>query len=231
MEQMRGRIVLDTVQEIADPKHTALLVIDIQNDNSAVDGFLAQHGRDISSARRIIPRVKQVLDDARRLGLLIVFLRVTESSDGSLESDPLLRRLRRWNPSDTLSGYAREGTWGNQVLDDLEPRPNERQIIKYRSSAFIGTPLDLLLKNRGIKAAVVVGLATEGCVETTVRDLDQYGYYPIVLRDCVASRRKELHDAALLVMSNRYDVILSEELLKVWHSAPSAGGPNRLQSD
>src|SRR5581483_9918079 len=103
-------------------------------------------------------------------------------------------------------------------LEDLEPRANERQILKYRSSSFIGTPLDLLLSASGIKSAVVAGIVTEGCVEATVRDLDQYGYYPVVLRDCVASRRKDIEDAALLVMSARYDVVTSKELLKVWRA-------------
>lgn len=76
-----------------------------------------------------------------------------------------------------------------------------------------------MLRNRGIRSAVVVGAVTEGCVETTVRDLEQYGYYPVVLRDCVSSRRQDLHEAALLVMSARYDVVSSEELLAIWRRA------------
>ena len=103
-------------------------------------------------------------------------------------------------------------------MDELEPRSNERQIIKYRRSSFIGTPLDLILRNRGVKAAVVVGLVTQSCVESTVRDLEQYGYYPVVLSDCVCSSRQDLHEAALLVMSATYDVVTSEELLKMWRS-------------
>ncbi len=222
MKKIGGRLVLDTLPEIAAPRHTALLVVDIQNDNCSPRGMAAVNGRDIARAREIIPNVKKVLEEARRLGLLIVFMRMTESRNGILESDPVLRRVEKTTESGDLADYLMEGTWGNEVLDELEPRPNERQMIKYRSSSFIGTPLDLLLKTNGIKAAVVVGVVTEGCVETTVRDLDQFGYYPVVLSDCVASRREDIHEAALLVMAHRYDVVKSAELLKIWRSASMA---------
>lgn len=59
-----------------------------------------------------------------------------------------------------------------------------------------------------------MGLVTEGCVESTARDLLAYGYYPVILRDCVTSSRPDLHDAALLVMNAYYDVITSEELFE-----------------
>jgi nicotinamidase-related amidase len=219
MKRIHDRLVLETLEEIADPKHTAVLVIDVQNDSASPKGFLASKGVDISMARKTIPRIKTILEEARRLKLLIIFMRMTRSKDGSLEAAPRLRLLEKGVHTRGGTEYEREGTWGNEVLDELEPRPNERQFIKHLSSSFIGTPLDSILRNRGIKTAVVVGSVTEGCVETTVRDLEQYGYYPVVLRDCVSSRRQDLHDAALLVMSARYDVVNSEELLRLWRSA------------
>ena len=219
MKEIQGILVLETLEEIADPKHTALLVIDVQNDNSSPKGILASNGRDISWVREAMPRIKMVLDEARRLGLLVIFMRKTRSRDGSYESGPRLRTTDRSTHSGGVAEYEMEGTWGNEVLDELEPRPDERQLIKYRSSSFIGTTLDLILRNKGIRAAVVVGLVTEGCVESTVRDVEQYGYYPVVLSDCICSSHQDLHEASLLVMSARYDVVTSEELLKVWRSA------------
>ena len=218
MKEILGTVVLETLEEVADPKHTALLVVDVQNDNASPKGILASNGRDISWVRKLIPGIKMVLNEARELGLLVIFMRVTRSRDGSYETGLTWRTRERSAHAAGLAEYEMEGTWGNEVLDELEPRSNEHQIIKYRSSAFIGTPLDFVLRNRGIKAAVVVGLVTESCVESTVRDLDQYGYYPVVLSDCVGSSRQNLHEAALLVMSAKYDVVTSEELLKVWRS-------------
>lgn len=216
MKKISGTLVCETIEEIVDPRHTAVLVIDVQNDNASPKGFLASKGIDISLTRETIPRIKSVLDEARRLGVSIFFMRVTRSSDGSVESAPRLRMLEKGVFTAGDVPYEREGTWGHEVLEELEPRPNERQIIKFVSSAFFGTPLDIMLKKQLIQSAVVVGLATEGCVEMTVRDLEQYGYYPVVLKDCVSSRYRDLHDAALFVMSRRYDVIAAEELLNIW---------------
>lgn len=220
MKVVRGTEVLETIEEIVDPKHTALLVIDIQNDNSSPKGVLASKGGDISWARRSVARVKTVLEEARRLGLVVIFTKQAFVRDGSLESGTLLRMLHRkgWQAVAEREEYELEGTWGSEVLDELEPRPGERQIVKYRSSSFIGTALDFVLKSRGIKTTVIVGMVTEGCVESTVRDANQYDYYPVVLSDCVWSGRQDLHEAALLVMSARYDVMPSDELLKVWRS-------------
>ncbi|MBI2957241.1 MAG: cysteine hydrolase [Chloroflexi bacterium] len=219
MKNIRGTLVLDTLEEITDPKRTALLVIDVQNDNSSPKGMLASKGRDISWVRKTLPSIKTVLEEARRLGLFIIFTRTTRSKDGTHESGPLLRRRGRSAHGAGLAEYEVEGTWGNEVLDELEPRPSERQVIKYRSSAFIGTTLDIILRNNGIKSAVVVGLVTEGCVESTVRDLIDHGYYAVLLSDCVCSSNQEMHKASLLVAATRCDVIPSTELLKTWRSA------------
>jgi nicotinamidase-related amidase len=216
MKKIYGKIVLETLAEIADPQHTALLVIDVQNDCASPTGYLASAGVDISATRHTIPRIKAVLAEARRLNLLIVFMRMTRSRDGSLEAAPRLRMREKSVITRGETEYAKEGTWGNEVLAELDPRPGECQLVKYLSSSFMGTPLDSMLRNRGIRSAVVVGTVTEGCVETTVRDLEQYGYYPVVLGDCCSSRRQDLHAAALLVMSARYDVTTAEELFAVW---------------
>ncbi len=231
MREIMGRVILEGLEEIADPKHTAFVVIDVQNDSFSPKGFVGSRGGDISWQREVVSRIKMVLEEARQLGILTIFTIMVGSKDAKLETAPGLvkkeRSVRLWMdhlkiPEESVSHLAMyaEGTWGADVLDELEPRPNERVIVKYRSSAFLGTPLDFIFKNMNIKSAVVVGSVTQGCVETTVRDLEQYGYYPVVLSDCVCSSRRDLHDAALLVMSVRYDVVTSEELLKVWRNDP-----------
>lgn len=215
MKVLKGKIVYDRIEEIVDPKHSALLVIDIQNDLGP-RGFLAKNGRDIGWVSKILPNVKAVLAEARRRQMLIVFASYAVSKDGTAESSPQLRFMSKIAHIKGAEDYVVEGTWGCDVLDDLERCPNEPWIVKYRSSAFLGTRLDFILKNRKIETAIVTGLVTEGCVESTVRDLQDYGYYPVVLRDCVTSSRSDLHEAALLVMSARYDVIESDELFEAW---------------
>lgn len=215
MKEIGGKMIYDTIEELVDPKHTALLVVDIQNDHGP-NGFLAKKGRDISWVLKILPNVKKVIADARRRGMLIIFTSNTLSKDQRAESPAQLRFMSKSaHLMEGLVGYELEDSWGNEVLEELERKPNEPWIIKYRSSSFHGTRLDFVLKNSKIETAVVVGLVTEGCVESTVRDLVGYGYYPVLLRDCVTSSRQDLHDAALLIMSSRYDVITSEQFFQV----------------
>ena len=219
MKEIQGKLILETLEEIANPKHTALLVIDIQNDNSSPKGFMASKGRDISFIREAIPRIKLVLEEARRLGLLVIFVRMTRTKDGRYETASMVRVREKSAFLKDTPEYEIEGTWGHEDLDELEPKPNEMQDNNHDHSAFMGTPLNLLLMSRDIRTVAIVGLRTDVCVETTVRDVAQYGYYPVVLRDCVSSSRPDLHEAALLVMSDQYDVITSEEFLEVLRSA------------
>ena len=217
MQKIMGKRVCETIGEIVEPAHTVLLVIDIQNDHGLA-GVLARSGRDVSWAMRIVPPVKKVLAEARRRGMLVVFTSMTISRDGRAEAAPLLRMLNKFSHRlDGDAGYELEGTWGNEPLDELERRPDEPWIVKFRSSAFHGTSLEHILKSSGIKSAIVVGLVTEGCVDATTRDVLGYGYYPVLLRDCLTSARPELHDAALKIQSARYDVITSDELLGLWN--------------
>ena len=90
---------------------------------------------------------------------------------------------------------------------------------KYRSSGFWGTNLDMLLRSNGIKSIVVTGATTEGCVESTARDGLFNDYYVIVPEDCVASDDAAQHDASLLLMRHRFDVVPSGEILGRWAAA------------
>jgi nicotinamidase-related amidase len=216
MKIINGIEVLESIEEIVNPKHSAFLVVDIQNDNAGVDGSMAKAGRDVTFIRSLLPNIQAALAAARQLNMMVVFLRNTRSKDGSHEAGPVQRARLKSAHSLGLEFYETEGTWGHEVLAELAPRPSERQIIKYRPSGFVGTPLDLILRNRGIKSVIVVGLVTESCVEGTVRDAYQLGYYPVILSDGVGSPRQELHKAAMAIMKAKYDVISSEQLLKLW---------------
>ena len=212
MKEIWGKMVYETIEEIADPAHTALLVVDIQNDHGP-QGCLDKNGQDISWVSDMLPNVKRVLAAARERKMLTLFTSNTISRDLRAESPAQIRLLSKASHVKGTNGYEVEDTWGHAVLEELERRPDEPWIVKYRSSAFHGTRLDLILANSGIETVVVMGLITEGCVESTVRDVLGYGYYPVILRDCVTSSRRDLHDAALLVMSARYDAITADEFM------------------
>jgi len=118
--------------------------------------------------------------------------------------------------------YTVEGTEGQQIIPELAPKPGDVVVRKYRSSGFWGTNLDMLLRSNGIKSIVITGATTEGCVESTARDGLFNDYYVIVPEDCVASDDPAQHDASLLLMRHRFDVVPSSEILEMWSGAASA---------
>jgi nicotinamidase-related amidase len=98
----------------------------------------------------------------------------------------------------------------------LEPQDGELVVKKYRSSAFWGTNLGLLLRSNGIKSVVVSGCTTEGCVESTARDAMFSDYYVVLAADAVGSDDRKQHDASMYLMAHRFDLATSEDIRKHW---------------
>ena len=110
--------------------------------------------------------------------------------------------------------YTLDGSEGQEVIAELEPRPGEARVKKHRPSSFHETELDGLLRDRGIETVVVLGTITQGCVLATTLDASFHDYYVVLAEDCVQSFSKRLHDVALEFMSSRYDVVPSAVIVK-----------------
>src|SRR5690606_417306 len=95
----------------------------------------------------------------------------------------------------------------------LAPGPNDCVVDKFRPDGFIGTPLDLLLRARGIQTVVLLGTTTEGCVESTVRAAAYHDDYIVVAGDAVASPQQRLHDNSLEFFKARYPLHSVEEII------------------
>jgi nicotinamidase-related amidase len=115
--------------------------------------------------------------------------------------------------------YTEDGSWGQEFVAELSPGEGELVIKKFRSSGFVGTPLDLLLRSNGIETIVICGCTTEGCVESTARDGMFLDYYVVVVPDCVESDTREQHEASLTLMRARFDMLPSPEIRQVWDGA------------
>jgi nicotinamidase-related amidase len=92
-------------------------------------------------------------------------------------------------------------------------------VRKYRSSAFWGTNLELLLRSNGIRTVVIGGCTTEGCVESTARDAMFNDLYVVIAADGVASDDREQHEASMLLMQHRFDIATAGEIADVWATA------------
>jgi nicotinamidase-related amidase len=210
MKLAYGKEIPSSTGELVDPKHTALLIIDVQND------YAKRNGRMLFP--QLVKNLETLLEAARRNGVLTIFIQDTLLRERLSDSPAWIRHYMlgeaKKDPTE-ISADTLDGSVGQQVIDELHPQQNEVTIKKFRSSAFVGTGLDLVLRSNNVRSVIVTGLFTEGCVESTCRDASNE-YFVVLAEDCVDSDRKELHDACMKVMRYRYDVLPSKEILGAW---------------
>jgi nicotinamidase-related amidase len=211
--------VLQTLEERVRPEHTALLVIDMQNDYASPGGATEINGANLPACRAIIPAMAKLVETARRAGAWIIFTKYTVGPGvAGLSGAELLRRGLIFK--DDVSTI--RGSWGHDLIPELSYVPEVDLVVdKRRPSSFVGTDLDVCLRSRGIKTLVVTGVATSGCVESTVRDAVGFDYYVAVVEDCVAApSSQENHDRAVASMRAhiRYNdgVVPSQRLNAIW---------------
>ncbi len=218
MKRVIGVDVLTTVEELAAPDRTAVLVIDVQNACfSSVAGFEgngAGGDAEIANMTPIIPRIGRLLAAARERGVLIAYTEfIHRNKLGVTLMDGPNNYCVRDNPDqpDVV-----EGSWEARTVDELEPQDGDVIIGKSRGSAFYDTPLDNILKARGIGTVLLTGVLSAGCVLFTAADAMHHGYYPLVVRDCVASYSLEAHRQALNWMDTQFPVFDLGTVLAAW---------------
>ena len=216
MIEAHGRRVFTTMEELVDPRHTALVVIDVQNDFCAEGGLMHEMGKDLSMMKPALGNLRRVLEGARAAKVLPIFIQNSWLPQHGVASGPWLRFMIVRYGMDPDRGCTVEGTWGGEILSEVAPAKSEIVVKKWRSNSFIGTNLDLVLRAHEIKTVVITGVVTQGCVESTAREASFRDYYVVVLEDCVATYDRDLHEASLKVMRTRVDVAPSEEVLRVW---------------
>ena len=209
--------LLTGLSEIVEPAHTAVLVIDMQNDFCAPGGHTeANLGKDVADCQAAVAPIERLVASARRAGAPVVWIKA--DYDRAYLSPPIhARQVARG----VAEAYCVSGTWG-AAFYRVSPADGDLVIEKHRHSAFIGTPLDRVLRDRGIRTVVVAGVQTHVCVESSLRDASARGYYVVVPGDCVGSFDRDLHDKTLRCVEMHFgDVVDSAELLARWRR----GGP------
>jgi ureidoacrylate peracid hydrolase len=175
-----------------DPARTAVLVVDMQNAFASKGGMFDLIGLDISGAKSAVAATKKVIEAARAAKLKVIYLLLSYAPDlsdsGGVDSPHWHKEsgliLMRKNPE--LKGkILTRGTWDEAVVDALKPTPTDIIIRKSRYSGFVGTNLDVVLKTYNIKYLVFTGIATNVCVESTLRDAFFREYWPIIVSDAV----------------------------------------------
>ncbi len=175
-----------------DLHRTAVIVVDMQNAFVSKGGMFDLFGWDISRARGVIANNKRLIDSARKVGCKIVFLKMSYEPDYSNSGGPESPNwhkevgmvMMRTHPQ-YWGKFVTEGTWDEEICAELELHPGDVVVRKQRYSGFSGTPLDAILKTYRIKYCIYTGVATNVCVESTLRDGYFLDYWPILVADAV----------------------------------------------
>lgn len=214
MTILRFGRVFSSNEEMLDPAHTALVVVDLQNDFAHPEGSFAKDGKNVSDITTMTPNLVQLVENARSAGAMVVWIMQTTLPFGLSDS-------AAWRDFKSRDGknpeYTLDGSWGQQLMGPLAANPGEPVVKKYRSSAFVGTDLNLILRAAGIETLVICGCVTEGCVESTVRSSTFHDFYTFVVEDCVASATSANHEASMTVMKSRYKVFPRAWYAKIWN--------------
>jgi ureidoacrylate peracid hydrolase len=207
---------LTTLREKVAVPHTALIVVDMQNDFCASDGFVAKGGRDVSHVQQMAKRLPELIEHARRAGVLVVFVRCAYSTeDNRYLSDVWLEQAaRRQGSGYTLAPVCQDGTRGGEYYGDVRPAAEDIIVTKHRYSAFHGTDLDMILRSHGVRTVVLTGVSTHVCVETTAREAFVRDYYTVVVADGSAAYSPQEHETALNLIDRFFGEITTIDHLR-----------------
>jgi len=214
--------ILRTLAEKVQPRHTALLVVDMQNDFCAQGGYLqrtrAESGRhpiQVDENAAIADRIGVLADEARRAGATVAWLRSVYDFKYLADAHVAMR---------DGEGCCMEGSWGADFFR-IHPRDGDIVVDKHTFSGFHETGLHAQLLARGIRTLVMTGVATNVCVDSTLRHGFFLGYHIVVAEDCVGSGNPVGHEGTLsTVRVNFGEVTTSAELLRLFgrHAAADA---------
>jgi len=173
-----------------DLAHSALVIIDMQRDFIEPGGFGESLGNNVALLSAIVPACQAVLHAWRRAGGLVVHTREAHRPD--LSDCPPAKR-QRGNPALRIGDLGPMGRIlvagepGNQIIPKLAPLPGEIVINKPGKGAFYATGLHATLQQAGISHLVFMGVTTEVCVQTSMREANDRGYDCLLLEDCTES--------------------------------------------
>jgi nicotinamidase-related amidase len=209
VDRFNGLEIPESLAEALDPARLALIVYDMQV------GVLRQ----IADGEAVLGNVKRVVAAARHSGVRTIFLRhyfLPSKLAGVFQ----LRQAKLWQHTDAAADtrpLIPHGSPGFELVEGLDPGPDEAVVDKITMSAFEGTPLDIILRDCGVSSYLIVGVAMEVGIEPTVRHSADLGYIPIVVRDACGAGNKDAAAHALAGLEFAGDAILTdtEEVCRV----------------
>jgi biuret amidohydrolase len=217
VQHAHGLDIPRSLEDVCDPRRLALIVYDMQI------GILRQ----ITGGAEITAKVTEVLAAAREAGVRTVFTRHL-SMPKELMGVSQFRMAMAWQrverPEDVHPWFLRDAP-GFPIVPELVPRPSEAIFDKITMSAFEGTPLDIVLRDAGVNAFAIVGVATEIGIEPTVRHGADLGYIPIVIRDACGAGHPDAGQRSIATLQYLGDTLFAtaDEFATALRRVPHGG--------
>ncbi|MDO6728218.1 isochorismatase family cysteine hydrolase [Cognatishimia sp. 1_MG-2023] len=187
-------------------ENTALIIVDMQRDFVETNGACGAGGLNVDPLQDVIPRIQSTLALFRQNNAAVVHTRYGFKPDMSDLSAPMRQQSREaggeYGTPGPLGRILTQGEPGFQIIPELEPKTGETIIDKSTFGAFTYTELDTILRGKGITHVVVCGVTTQCCVEGTLREAVDRGYYVLTLADCCGAFEEHLHQGTLTAIQS-----------------------------
>jgi biuret amidohydrolase len=201
MQRAFGLNIRQTLEDVCDPSTLALIVYDMQV------GIVRQ----IANGSEITNRVLQVLNAARDAGVRVFFTRhlsLPRELMGAFQIRTAMAWQRVQSPDDVKPWFTRDAP-GFQLVPEMAPCPSEAILDKITMSAFEGTPLNIALRDCGIAAFAIAGIALEIGIEPTARHGADLGYIPIIVKDACGFGHREAAERSIASLEFAGDSLLT----------------------
>ena len=206
-----------------DLDSAAVIVVDMQNAFAVKGGVFDMSGLDILQAAQTARVIRRILERARETGIQVVYLQMGYQDDLGDSGGP---NSPNWHKETALllmrehpefhGKILTKGSWDFAIMDELKPHPGDLVVVKSRYSGFVRTELDSLLRARQIQFLFFAGIATNVCVESTLRDAYFLDYWPLLITDSTTQAGPaSLHRATVQNVENHFGwTLTSEEFLR-----------------
>jgi nicotinamidase-related amidase len=211
MIRWAGMEVFETLDEVVDPKHTALLLWDL------TDGVVGK----AFNSKGLATNAQRLLAAARKHHVLTLHAR--QSTRWEDAGPPMARMRMKQFRTKSLDAYRRAVT-GGRWLKGLKPQDGEIVFEKSLPNAFLGTDFEWRLWQHSIRTVVLAGVSVETGIDGTARTAVDRGFYAVIVKDCIGTRFEDTYNAAFASLERIFDVYGSAEIIETWQRGKKRGG-------
>jgi ureidoacrylate peracid hydrolase len=202
------------LDERIDPKHTVLMVIDVQNDFAHQNGSPGRRQGDIEFLQSVVPPIQALTDAAHRHNVPVIY---TQATHNRWTNTPTFKE--RYDAKMRIEGegfrHCEQGSWGWEFFE-LKPTEDDLVLLKPRYSSFYQTHLELTLIALQTRTIVFTGIATGGCVNLTARDAWNRDYAPVIAEDGTSTFTRERQEQDIKSLSDYCLITRSNDVIDAW---------------